>query len=340
MNVDEAGRPVFDAVLPFIAGASRGEFNHRYALPSEMLAPGLGQLPPFDLVGLLANQRAAGGVPKVVTVNTASEYWRADGSLGHVSLDGQADLEIPEGARSYFVAGTDHVGAAAMVIALPGSPRNHLSPMPGYRAILDAARRWVVDDVEPPPSRVPRLAAGTAGPRAEVLGRFDVTIGVRAPELARFLTRHELDLGPQADAGIPRYPVVVGREYPAFVSAVDDDGNEVAGVSLPELTVPLATHTGWSDLLAQGRQWDPLAVLSGNSHPFAADEAARRATGDRRRSIAERYKDRADYLTRVRSAADSLVAERFLLAVDVDAVVDRAGLHYDELTSDSRTTAP
>ena len=30
------------------------------------------------------------------------------------------------------------------------------------------------------------------------------------------------------------------------VSAVNEDGNERAGIAVPEQTVPLATHTGWN----------------------------------------------------------------------------------------------
>ncbi|MCA1724400.1 MAG: hypothetical protein LC748_09185, partial [Thermomicrobia bacterium] len=45
LNVDEAGRTVYDGMNIHVAGARRGEFNHRYAQPSEMHAQMFGHLP-------------------------------------------------------------------------------------------------------------------------------------------------------------------------------------------------------------------------------------------------------------------------------------------------------
>jgi hypothetical protein len=90
LNLDEAGRTVFDGVLCDRAGARRGEFNHRYALPAEAFAPGFGDLPPYAPGELLDRQRRAGGVPKLVQVNSSWEYWRGDAALGHVRTDGSA----------------------------------------------------------------------------------------------------------------------------------------------------------------------------------------------------------------------------------------------------------
>jgi hypothetical protein len=61
---------------------------------------------------------------------------------------------------------------------------------------------------------------------------------------------------------------------------------------------------------------------------FAPDEATRAARGDPRRSLAERYRDEADYVTKVRAAALRLAAERYLLEEDVDKVVEAAVTRY------------
>jgi hypothetical protein len=145
-------------------------------------------------------------------------------------------------------------------------------------------------------------------------------------------SRYELDLGPLADAGQPRYPAWFGPRLLAYVSAVDGDGNEIAGIRHPEVSVPLATHTGWTTLLAQGARWESLSFLVGNSHPFALT-AADRAPGDRRPTIAERYPSREHYQAAVRVAAQALVDDGFLLAEDVEPVVDTASAAYDRQVS-------
>ena len=327
---DEAGRQVWDGVMPFIAGASRGEFNHRYAQPAEALAPGLGHTPPFDLDGLLPG--APGARPKVMLINTGSEYWRADGSLAHVSLDGARDLPPPPDARIYYLAGTEHIGGAEMMLPLPKANRNWISVAPAYRALLRAMQLWIVEGKAPPQSRLPLLADGTAVSRQSVLSQIAAMGFTRTPPDERLALRREI-LGEGTDeAGAPAYPIALGQSYPVFVSAVDIDGNEIAGVRLPEVAVPLATHTGWNALLADGPRWDGIAVLAGNSHPFAKTRQARLAA-DPRLSIEERYGSPEAYAEQVRGAAEHLLAEGFLLAEDIDAVVSAARDRYLKLTA-------
>jgi hypothetical protein len=328
LNVDERGQAVFDAVIPFIAGASRGEFNQRYGQPAEALAAGVGHRPPYDLDALLARQRAVGGVPKVVLVNSASEYWRADASLSHVSLDGRRDLASPAGTREYLLASTEHVGGADLGRPLPDPHRAWLAATVLHRAILELVRRWIVDGAEPPPSVLPRVADGTAVDRASVLEAFSRFGLPRLPRPDQLPGRYELDLGPLADAGQPTYPAWFGPGLPAYVSAVDDDGNEIAGIRHPEVSVPLATHTGWTTLLAEGARWESLSFLVGNSHPFAVTSEDR-APDDRRPTIAERYPSREHYRSAVRAAAQALVGDGFLLAEDVESVVETASAAYD-----------
>jgi hypothetical protein len=47
-----------------------------------------------------------------------------------------------------------------------------------------------------------------------------------------------------------------------------------------------------------------------------------------RPSVAERYPTHSDYTAAVRGAAETLVAERFLLAEEIDAVVAKAAADY------------
>jgi hypothetical protein len=114
-----------------------------------------------------------------------------------------------------------------------------------------------------------------------------------------------------------------------FVSAVDGDGNERAGIRPPELRVPLATYTGWNPRHPeQGAPGDIMAMM-GSTLAFARTAAERARAGDPRPSIGERYAGREDYLTRVRRDAEAMVTARQLLAEDVDAVVARAGALWD-----------
>ena len=110
---------VFDGVMPHIAGARRGEFNHRFAQPSAATMQGPGTVFPFtdneqvDPVtgqrdGLLRRLTHTGHCPKIVYTNTSAEYWRGDASLSHISVDGTTDVALPETVRLYLFAGTQH----------------------------------------------------------------------------------------------------------------------------------------------------------------------------------------------------------------------------------------
>ena len=59
--------------------------------------------------------------------------------------------------------------------------------------------------------------------------------------------------------------------------------------------------------------------------------AEREAKGDPRPSIEERYASKDDYLERVRAAGEGLMAERYLLAEDIDVSVAQASKYWDWL---------
>src|SRR6185295_17695518 len=95
------------------------------------------------------------------------------------------------------------------------------------------------------------------------------------------------------------------------VSAVDVDGNEVGGIAVPEVAVPLATHTGWTLRHPDIGGAEQLLVFAGGTIPFAPTRRAREAAGDPRPSIEERHVSRDAYLARVRAAAVALAAEGY-----------------------------
>jgi hypothetical protein len=128
---------------------------------------------------------------------------------------------------------------------------------------------------------------------------------------------------------VGRWPLALGARLPAWVSAVDHDGNEIAGIRVPELVAPVATYTGWNPRRPVAGLPDVLYEFVGSCVPFAGTAAERAATNDPRPSIAERYTDRDDYAAKAGAAADDLVARGFLLPQDRDAAARRAVASYD-----------
>jgi hypothetical protein len=286
--------------------------------------------------GLLKRQRARGGVPKIIFTNTAAEYWRGDCSLMHTDPLGTRDLEPEPEARVYLFAGTEHSPGAlppGRLSPTEGDMGSHDFNVVAYQPLLRAAwinlDRWVSEGVEPPPDNHPRLSAGTAVNGRAVVERFRTFPGVTLPDSEGLPVIRALDLGSKKHEGIGRYPARPGAVYPAYVSAVDADGNEVGGIRLPDLTVPLGTFTGWNPRAAETGGAGQLMKMHGMSHFFRPTKAEREAVGDPRRSLEERYSSREAYLERVRGAAEKLVAERLVLVEDVDVIVAECAARWE-----------
>ena len=345
LNTDEAGRQVFDGVIPHIAGARRGEFNQRFGQPSANTLQGPNNAFPFtdceqtdpltgQTDGLLRRISREGHLPKILHTNSSAEYWRGDASLSHISVDGSHDVALPESVRLYLFAGTQHTPGVLPLhdTAADGGrgqhPFNSVDYAPLLRAALVNLDRWVSAKEPPPPSRYPRLADGTAVPATRLEPTFKAIPG--ATFLSQFFQPHRLDFGPDWASGVASWlPPKVGTPYVMCVPAVDQDGNEVAGIRLPDLSVPLATYAGWNPRHpALGAPEQSLRML-GSTLPFAPTRQARERTGDPRPAIAERYASKEAYLEQVKKAAEALIAERFLLAADLEAILQRAAWRYD-----------
>jgi hypothetical protein len=135
-----------------------------------------------------------------------------------------------------------------------------------------------------------------------------------------------MDYGPEYSTTrvITTEPPQTGEPYRVLVPQVNGDGNDVAGIRLPETAVPLGTFTGWNVTVPQLSDLRYLGGLVGGFEPFARTKEQRLATGDTRLSIAERYSGRQEYLDKVKRACNDLVRQRFLRADDVPAVLQSA----------------
>jgi len=342
-NEDEAGRPVLDGLIANVAGASRGSFNHRFAQPSRHASAHFDALYPTELFpftdspqsdphtqesgALLERCEQRGTTPKIFYVNTSTEYWNRSASLSHTDVDATVDLMPPPAVRIYHFAGTQH-GPAELPTGPNPLPGNPVDFRLGHRALLVALDAWVGSGVEPPASCYGRLGDGSLVDPNSSAFRFPPLATLPRPTVHRQPCR--LDFGLAWDEGIIAHePPTVGRPYAVRVPAVDADGNEVAGIRLPEVSVPLGTFTGWRlRTPAQGAVW-ALVGLAGVWLPFALTAAEAVARGDGRLAVAERYAGREDYVSRCGAIARSLVDERLLLARDIERVEERAGRMYD-----------
>jgi hypothetical protein len=352
LNVDEDGNQVYDGVLPHVAGGRRGQNNHRFAQPSNQSNPTFGQLFPFaDEIttdpyserqdGLLKRQREMGGMPKIIYTNSSAEYWRGDGALAHIDPSGEQDLEDAPEARTYHFSSTQH-GAGSLTARGGGdggggeeggarmqNSANLVDYTPLLRAALMNLDKWVSEGVEPPPSKHPRLADGTLVPPTQALAVIDRIPGLNTPDPERLWRLRTVDLGPDAARGIPRYPVIEGQEYPHPVAALDSDGNELGGIRLPDLTVPVATNLGWNLRHPEVGSPEQILPMIGSSYFFPRTRAEREQTGDPRPSIEERYSSKEQYLDRVREEARELAAQRYILEGDIDILIENAAARYD-----------
>ena len=323
-NTDEHGRQVFDGVMAHIAGGARLSINEPSAVPNSLGMYSATTFPFADLSltdpitgkkdGLLDKARTRGHAPKIFYTNTSVEYWGGGraAALVHSTPDGRANQPLPDNVRAYFLTGTQHSpGQFPPRKSAAGQQlENPVQYWWTMRALLVAMTQWVTSNAAPPASQHPHFKdeGATIVKAADI--PFPAIPGVQSPRIVT----------PGRDRG---------RSLPLLVGQVDADGNERAGIRLPDVAVPLATYTGWNFRSPEVGGTKELVALAGSAIPFAATKAKRTASGDPRPSVEERYTSKDDYLRRVKEAADKLVKERYLLADDLDATVARASEMWD-----------
>ncbi|WP_246720814.1 alpha/beta hydrolase domain-containing protein [Methylocystis sp. H4A] len=189
----------------------------------------------------------------------------------------------PPNGRRFYLAGIASSTATANCVA----PVNARPSAPALRALFAALDEWTAKGVAPPASRAPLDA----------------------------------DLAPSQDLKWPKIPgLPAPPEGARRAPKIDVDGNEIAGLRLPDLALPVATFTGFN---AQKDKKGP-ACAAGAAIPFAATKVDREKNADSRSALVERYGSRAYFVATMRVIADKLVKERLLLQQDADAYVAAA----------------
>jgi hypothetical protein len=342
-NQSESGNKVFDGLMQWIAAGDGINLNYRFSQPGRternrqehLYAEGV-----FPFANVTTTDPFTGKhdsrlerceqthtCPVAAEIYSANEYWVKAASLLHTTPDGRHDLPDSPFARDYFISSHQHGVGSATSKGACQQLQNPLDSAPVQRALFVALDEWVHGE-EPPRSRVPRLRDGTfALPLPQDAMGFPHIPGVTYTGLET--TRYLFNYGPDYyTTGIPTInpPLVTppyqnnpanGPIYPSWVPRTDRDGNDIAGVRLADVTVPLATYTGWA--LRSGPQANDGCESSGQFIPFPKTQGARLASGDPRLSVQERYPTFATYQSQVRRALDRMVRQRLFLCEDADA---------------------
>ncbi len=327
-NTDEQDRLALDGILSHVAGAGRLVLNQRWSTPRAISGYYTASYPFADTAqkdpvsgqseGILANSRVK-HAPKIFYTNMAAEYWGAGrvGALTHTTPDGKQDIALPDNVRSYFFASTSH-GAAPFppTSQVKGSPlANPVNTSPAILALRFAMHRWVTEGLTPPPSVHPKLSDGTLVPVAEV--RWPKVPGMASPNAVKA-------------GGRVRNPQLSGRagegtELPLLVPQVDTDGNDLGGIRMPDVAVPLGTATGWVFRPAAFGSPHEFYLLRGAWVPFAKTQNA----NDPRPSLEDRYASKDAYLDQVKAAVQKLIEQRFLTTTDLEPQLKQASDRWD-----------
>jgi hypothetical protein len=331
-NTDEQDRTALDGILSHVAGAGRLVLNQRWATPRSIAGYYTASYPFADAAqpdavsgqneGILANPRVK-HVPKIFYTNMAAEYWGAGraGALTHTTPDGTQDIALPENVRSYFFASTSHGPASFPPTSqVKGSPlANPVNANPAILALRLAMHRWVSEGVTPPPSVHPKLSDATLVPINDV--RWPKVPGLAIPNTVKAGGRV---CNPQLPDGAGE-----STELPLLVPQCDADGNDLGGIRVPDVAVPLGTGTGWVFRPAAFGSPHEFYLLRGAWVPFAKTIAERQAANDPRPSLEERYANKSTYLDQVKAAVQKLIEQGFLTTADLEPQLKQASERWD-----------
>ena len=309
--------------------------------------------PSAKPAGILDRCAASNTCPKIIEHFGSAEVWALKLTPEWVGTDAKADLPLPDNVRRYYIASSTHGGGAGgFDSSLPGvglpttgpmCPGNNYgqgalpaNPMPHTQtvnALREHFRAWVQRGVAPPASRWPMLKDGTLGAAHKAGIGFPTLPQLRStvPEVDFIMPVIDYEWGPQFNTQdgsgiVANAPPPIKQVLSMLAPKVDADGNERGGVPVVLRDAPLGTYLGWNITAGGARPFHQGQVCDyvGGMIPFAKTAAERRANGDPRPSLEERYGTSEGYVAAVRKAADNAVAQGFLLADDAAALVKAA----------------
>ena len=253
-NADEAGRTVFEGLMPHISGGKKTFTNYRFSQPgrspyqhADMLYPGADFPFTYPVItdaltgksdGFLARCLAAGNCPKIIKTDSEIEFYQQRASL--VVTDTKATR-----SRCPTMSGSSSSRTCSIMRWPTPNPRwrrpapsRPIRSMPArrLRALLVALDAWISNGTLPPASRYPSRADGTLVPPTIDEVGFPRIPGFGYPARIAQPTAIKSD----------EMPPSKGAAYPVFVPKTDADGRRSAGIRLPTLEAPSATHTGWN----------------------------------------------------------------------------------------------
>lgn len=228
------GRPLFEGMHIFVSAAGQlpimatgtGPESSSNAIPTWANKDLRGYVEePTAFADVLANVEKRGEVvPKILALNTTTDYYALRSSLGRTGSGGVIDKALPPRIRVYDIAGSAHAitARAPAECQLPPGAQDWT---PISRATLLHLNAWVASDTSPPPSRLMALEP--------------------APDYAML-----------APGYLPNAVVQVPKR--------DADGNDVGGVRLPDVDAPLGTHLALNRPLTRPCMligaWSPFAA--------------------------------------------------------------------------------
>src|SRR6202521_5048709 len=346
-NQAENGKQVFDGLMQWIAAGDGINMNYRWSQPGRternrqdhLYVEGrfpFANVTTTDPITGKADSRYARCTlthtcPFAMEIFSANEYWVKAASLMTTDPTGKEDLPDSPFTRIYFMSSMQHGTGNGASKGACQQFQNPLDSQAVQRALFTAMDKWVTAGTPPPPSQTPKLSNGTLVKPDQTSTGFPRIPGVTYTGFKT--TRYLLNYGPNFYVtGIPTMNPPFfsppyqdnpanGPIYPSFVPRTDADGNDVAGIRLPVIQVPIATYTGWA--LRAAPQNDDGCEGSGQYIPFPKTKADRLASGDPRLSIEERYGNAETYSSLLHNAVDNLVQAGFLLPFDAERALSK-----------------
>ncbi len=338
-NADASGKKVFDGLLPHVAGAGLMWMNHRFA---NAIVSGGQQYEDhenpadhFPFAYASCTDHLTGRTdaickrpdtdPLIFHSQTGTEYWQRRGSLAHTDTKGN-DLPPPDNVRVYFWSSSQHFADPLLNNATNAGVCQNIQNVVWtsmfFRALLDNMDAWATKGTAPPDSRMPMRKDGTLVEWEVWKKGFPAIPGTAIPQMPANLEL--LDFGQLSEQGIlDEPPRRTGKHYAVLVPATDKDGNDIAGVRAPMVQAPLATYTGWN-VRMRGFGHGATHEFTGSTIPLPETPEERKMTGDPRPSIQERYGDARNYQKAIGEAAKKLLADRLMIAEDVERCIAAA----------------